>query len=233
MVLLGVEPLLGDKQREARVLHAHLLDLAVEELGDPLPDAERRRAQDVAACRRPRASDLASSITERRRRAPLFRGLLGFRVDKQHTRHVVVADELARDDGLRVPRGKVLGLAHRQAQLRLLLQALACRPGGTAPSPTCLMHDFLPASLPSPGVPSPGSADAGHARAASHCTAPRCAFSFSRGQHAYAYDGLVCTVCVLCSGVRAKHHMVAVCKAACAGASQGGARHPRPRRSSL
>jgi hypothetical protein len=49
VILLGVQLRLGDEHGEVAVLDAHLLDAPVEELGDRLPQAERPRAQDVAA----------------------------------------------------------------------------------------------------------------------------------------------------------------------------------------
>lgn len=41
MVLLLIQDLLGDEQRECAVLHAHLLNMRVEPLLDLLPDEVR------------------------------------------------------------------------------------------------------------------------------------------------------------------------------------------------
>ena len=52
VVLLRVERVLSDEDREVCVLDAHRLDVAVEPIVDFLPHGVRPRAQDVAACRR-------------------------------------------------------------------------------------------------------------------------------------------------------------------------------------
>ena len=49
MVLLRVQPVLRDKQREVRVLHARFFNLPVEPTLNRLPDRKRPRPEDVAA----------------------------------------------------------------------------------------------------------------------------------------------------------------------------------------
>lgn len=48
VVLLPVQHILGDKQREGAVLYTHLLDMRVEPLLDLLPDEVRRGLQAVS-----------------------------------------------------------------------------------------------------------------------------------------------------------------------------------------